>query len=81
MTIALRHGRWTQTTSRLKLVSGAAWIALLSWWLAAGAIFVSPTTNEGTRGALTLVILIVVATIGFELLRRKPRIKVPNSIR
>jgi hypothetical protein len=81
MTIALRQGRWMPTTARLRSITGIAWIALLSWWIAAGDIFRSALANETTRGALALVILIIVATIGYELVRRKLRIKVPDSIR
>lgn len=80
MAVALRQGRWTPTTTRLKLVTGIAWIALLSWWIAVGDMFLSPLANEVTSGALALVILIIVASLGYELLRRRPRISVPSDV-
>lgn len=73
----LAAGRWSPLLRKLEIAFDAAWIALLSWWLAGGQMFQKNLTDQGARAAIALVILIVVADVGYKLYRR--RIRVPSS--
>lgn len=73
--IAIRHGRWTKTTRRLEQASTLAFIALMTWWIAVGPIFVAPLTDQGAKGALALVTLISIASLAVSLYRERTQIR------
>ncbi|MET1163181.1 MAG: hypothetical protein ABWY48_11665, partial [Pseudoxanthomonas sp.] len=52
--------------------------ALLVWWMTAGEIFQSPATDEGAKGALGLVVAIIVLDLAYRLYRRRPRMRAPK---
>lgn len=72
---AVRHGRWTRTTRRIDHAITLAFIALMTWWIVAGPIFVAPMTDQGAKGALALVILISIASLAFGLYRERAQIR------
>jgi hypothetical protein len=75
----LHEGRWTPLTRRFALAFSMAWICLLSWWLAAGDIFLAKATNEGARGALALVIVLIAIDLFVQLYRQRIRIRAPKA--
>jgi len=74
------QGRWRRVTRRLDILLSATISALLIWSLAAGRIFQSDATNGITRGALALVILIVLWDIVAKSNRERMRVRVPPAL-
>lgn len=74
------RGRWSTMSRRAELILDLAWIALLGWWIIDGRMFIAPLTNEGARGALGLVVLILVAHVAVRLWRQRTRIRLPDAI-
>ena len=74
----MSKGRWSPLTRRLDIAFSLGFIALLSWWIAAGDIFLAKATDDGARSALALVILILVVDLAYKLYRRRPRIHAPK---
>lgn len=72
------NGRRTVLTRRLDTISSIGFVGLLGWWLAAGDIFLAKATNDGARGALALVIAIIVVDLLARLYRQRTRIRVPK---
>lgn len=72
------QGRWSTSTRRWGVVFSVAWIALLVWWIGAGAMFQAKATDDGARGALALVVLIIVVDLGCRLYRRRPSMRPPR---
>jgi len=75
----LSHGRWSALTRRLDLGLAFAFIALLVWWIGGGAIFQAALTDEGAKGALALVIALIVLDVAVGLYRQRPRIRMPGG--
>ena len=73
--VAVRQGRWTKAIRRLDHAITLAFIALMTWWIVAGPIFVAPMTDQGAKGALALVILISIASLAFGLYRERAQIR------
>lgn len=78
MFVAMLKGRWSKLTRRLSTAFALGFVVLLLWWMAAGNIFLSPATDEGTKSALGLVVVIIVLALAYELYRRRPRIRAPK---
>lgn len=76
---AVRHGRWTKTMRRIDHGITVAFVALMTWWIAAGPIFVAPMTDQGAKAALALVILISVASLAFSLYRERGQIRTMHA--
>lgn len=72
------NGRRTALSRRLETWFGLAWVALLGWWAVAGDIFLAEATDDGARGALVLVIAIVVVDLLVKAHRRRTRIHAPK---
>ncbi|HET6587149.1 MAG TPA: hypothetical protein VFG67_05195 [Oleiagrimonas sp.] len=75
--MVLTRGRWTQRLRMMDLATNVVWIALLLWWLAAGAIFQAAATDNGAKAGIGLVILMVAADLAWKLFRR--RVHVPKA--
>src|SRR5690242_3044474 len=71
----LSRGRWSATTRWLELGFDIAWLILLGWWLAGGAIFQTAAADEGARGGLGLVMLFVAADLVLKLYRWQRRLR------
>ncbi|MHB1056334.1 MAG: hypothetical protein ACYC0F_00445 [Rhodanobacter sp.] len=74
----LSGGRWSSLTRRLDIAFSVGFIALLAWWLAAGDIFQARLTDDGAKGALGLVVLIIVVDLACKLYRQRTRIRFPQ---
>lgn len=75
---AYAQGRWSTLTRRLGVLSSLAWTALLVWWIAVGGMFQARATDDGARGALGLVVLIVVIDLASRLYRARPSLRRPS---
>lgn len=73
-----RRGRWSTLTRHLDLLGSLAFIALMAWWIAAGPMFQAEATNDGARGALALVIAILVVDVVVKVAREAVRIRTPR---
>ncbi|GAB3347452.1 hypothetical protein [Lysobacter tyrosinilyticus] len=80
MVMAFAQGRWSARMRSLDIAFGAAWLALLGWWLVAGNVFLAEPTNDGFRGAITLVMLIIAVDLAIKLHRRRTQIRMPAAI-
>ncbi|SDQ33812.1 hypothetical protein [Pseudoxanthomonas sp. CF125] len=78
MFVAMLKGRWSKLTRRLSTAFALGFVVLLLWWMTAGNIFLSPATDEGAKAGLGLVVVIIVASLAYELYRRRPRIHAPK---
>ena len=81
LSLVLRNGRHTVLTRRLELGVSLAFVVLIGWWLAAGNIFIEQATNDGARGGLGLVMVIMLIDIVVKLYRGRPRIDAPRITR
>ena len=72
------NGRWTALTRRLDIFFSLAFVALLGWWVAVGDIFVAKASDDGARGALALVIAIIVVDLLVKAYRWRARIHAPK---
>lgn len=72
------QGRWTPLTRKLEIGGNAAFIALLTWWLAAGPIFQAKPTNDGARGAIALVIVFIAIDLVVGIRRRRTLPRTPH---
>jgi hypothetical protein len=72
------QGRRSTAMRRWDVAFSLAWIALLVWWMAAGAMFQAKATDDGARGALALIMLIIVVDLGYRLYRRRPSMHPPR---
>jgi hypothetical protein len=76
-----RNGRHTSLTRRLEFGTSLGFVALLAWWMSAGNIFIEKATDDGARGALALVIVIICIDLAVKLYRGRPRIEAPRVMR
>ncbi len=74
----LVQGRWSPLMRKLEIVSSAAFIALLLWWVTAGRMFQATPTDQGARGILALIVVIMLVDLGVRLHRGRTRIRVPD---
>ena len=72
------RGRWSTLTRHLDMLTNLAFIALLAWWIAAGPMFQAEATNDGARGALVLVIAILLVDVVVKAVREAVRIRTPR---
>jgi hypothetical protein len=78
----VRHqGRWSSFTRRLDMICNLAWASLLSWWLAAGAIFRAKPTDDVTKACLCVILISIVLIIGYNLYRGRTRLRAPKVAR
>lgn len=75
--MVLAKGRWTRRLRMMDLATNVIWIAMLLWWLVAGAIFQAPATDGGAKAGIGLVIVIVIADMAWKLYRQ--RVRVPKA--
>lgn len=77
--LVYRHGRWSPLTRWLDIAISLAFVALLAWWLAGGAMFQAQSTEDGARGGIVLVVLFIAADVLLKLYRLRTRIR-PRKI-
>ena len=64
--------------AQLEIGFNAAFIALLSWWIAAGPMFQAKATDDGARGAIALVILLIAIDLIVRIRRRRTLLRAPH---
>jgi len=74
----LSKGRWSAWTRRLETAGSLAFAVVLVWWILAGDIFQAKATDDGAKGALALVVVLIVIALLYELFRRRPQIRAPK---
>ena len=77
---ALVIGRWSVLARRLSLTLNLSWIALLTWWIVGGPIFVSDYADEVTKFSLVIVAAFCVIDVVVTLVRLTRRIRVPAGV-
>ena len=70
----ITKGRWTPRLRWISIGFSIGFAALLGWWLASGPIFLSKSSDEGARGALALVLVIIAIDIAVQLYRQRARL-------
>lgn len=81
LAMVLVQGRWSPLARRLELVSSAAFVALLAWWIAGGRMFLATPTDQAARGILALIAIYIVVDLAVRLHRRRTRIRLPAQTR
>jgi len=76
--VILVAGRWTRATRRVSAAFDLAWIALLTWWIAAGPIFTREYANEVTKGCLVLVLIVILVDLVIAVRRATRSIRTPR---
>ncbi|MCX7512309.1 hypothetical protein [Frateuria sp. STR12] len=76
--VVYRQGRWSPPTRWLEIGIHLAFLALLAWWLADGALFLARSTNDGARGGIALAALFIALDLVLKLYRRRTRIHPPK---
>lgn len=74
----LRRGRWSPALRRVEAAVSLGFAALLLWWLAAGAIFQAPPTDDGARAGIGLVLLFILLNLAWRAWRGRTRIGHPR---
>lgn len=59
----LLAGRWSRDTRRAQTALNLGWLALITWWLAAGRIFAADATEGVVRLSLAAVLLIALVGV------------------
>lgn len=80
LAFVLGQGRWSPRLRQLDLAFTMAWLALLCWWLATGDFFLAEPSNDGARGAIALLVVIVVLDLAVKLHRRRTAIRLPSLV-
>ena len=70
----LAKGRWTPRLRWISIGFTIGFVALLAWWIVGGPIFIAKATNDGARGALALVLVIVAIDLATALYRQRARL-------
>lgn len=79
LVVLIVEGRWRKLTRRIDLALKLASIAMLSWIVLGGRVFVAESTNAPTEGILSLLILVLVADAAWTLWRGRSRIRTPGE--
>lgn len=75
--VAIVRGRWDRTLRRISQASGVAWIALSTFWVVSGDIFVADSADAVTKLCLVFVILIVLVGLIISVRRTPAGIREP----
>ncbi len=81
LAMVLVQGRWSPLARKLEIVSSAAFVVLLLWWITAGRMFLSTPTDQAARGVLALIVVFTVVNLAVHLYRRRTRIRLPAATR
>lgn len=72
-----RQGRWTRRTRQLETGANIGFVGVMAYWISAGNIFQAQLTDGVTKGALLLVILIILISLLIAFLQRRPALRPP----
>lgn len=76
-TAVFSQGRWSPRTRRWDALVSVGFFILLAWWILAGDIFQTGSTDRSAKAAIGLVMACIVFDLGYKLYRRM-RIRAPN---
>lgn len=76
---ALFKGRRSPLMHRAEIAISLAFLALLCWWLADGAMFQAKATDDGARAGIGFVVLLIAVELAYKLYRRRVRIRTPKA--
>jgi hypothetical protein len=71
------EGRWRDLTRRVDVGIKIAACILMAWFVFGGRVFMSDAADQTVKGALVLIILLVVGQIALHLWRLRNRIRMP----
>ena len=78
--VVISEGRWRRLTRRIDVGLKLACCIMLAWILFSGNVFVAETTNGPAVGILSLLIVVVLADLGWKLWRGRKQIYVPKDV-
>jgi hypothetical protein len=79
LVVLLVEGRWRDLTRRIDLGLKLAACALMSWFVFGGRIFVEDPADQSTKGALGLIILLILGQLAVDMWRTRRRIRPPEA--
>lgn len=79
LVVLITEGRWRKLTRKLNMGMKVACCIMLAWISFGGRVFVVDATNDGVVGALSLLIVVLLADVGWSLWRRREQIRAPNE--
>lgn len=74
------RGRWTRNLRLAEVVINLLVCAVMIWWIAAGPIFATPTTDSTTKSIMGLVVAMIALDLGLKLRRWLGRVRPPDEI-
>lgn len=80
MGVVISEGRWRTLTRRFDVGMKLACCIMLAWISLSGKVFVAETTNGPVVGILSLLIVVVLADLGWKLWRERKQIYVPKDV-
>ncbi len=75
------EGRWRPLTRWLDIIISLAIACILVWFIASGPIFAAEQADVITKGFLALLVLIVLADVGFKMWRASARVRAPRTLK
>lgn len=75
------EGRWRPLTRWLDIGISLVIAGLMVWVVAAGPILESTPGDQSVKGAMVLIVLIVLADVGFKIWRMQARIRPPAALK
>jgi len=79
--VLIIEGRWRHLTRRIDLALKLASIVLMAWFVFGGRIFTGETADQTTKGALALIIVLILGQLAFDAWRLRSRIRPPQAQR
>jgi hypothetical protein len=75
------EGRWRAVTRWLDIIISLIIAGILGWFIAGGRIFEVEATDKTTKDILALLILIILADVGFKVWRAFARLRPPQALK
>jgi hypothetical protein len=75
------EGRWRKLTRWLDIAISLIIATILGWFIGAGPIFEQAPADQGTKGILVVLILVILADAGFKAWREFARIRPPQVLK
>jgi hypothetical protein len=79
--VLIIEGRWRDLTRRIDTGMKLAACVLMAWFVLGGRIFVTEPADQTTKGALVLIILLILAELAFRIVQLRGRIRPPEAQR
>ena len=79
LVVLIAEGRWRTLTRRIDVWLKLAACALMTWFMFGGQIFVSEPADQTTKGALGLIVVLILAELAVHVWRQRRRIRPPQA--